>query len=192
MKHVIFIVTMLVAGVAAGVWFMHVREQMREAAIAATDAAVVRPPIEVAVVPPAAPIEDIPPPRPPPIDAAVAQALSDDCDEVSCVLDDYARPCCDQYRHALPPADGAPLDLDRAMIVDGVKSVKARIAACASPTVHGKVKARVRVAPSGAVSSVTILETPDPKLGSCVHDIMASILFKPTQNGGVFSYPFVF
>ena len=192
MKHVIFIVTMLVAGVAAGVWFTHGCKETREAAIVVADAASVAAPPAIAavVVPDAAPVEDLPP-----IDAAVAQAL-DECDEVSCVLDDYARPCCDRYRRPGTKhdvvADGAPLDLDRAMISDGVKSVKPRIVACAASTIHGKVKVRVRVAPSGAVSSVTVLATPDPSLGSCVHDVMNSILFKPTQNGGSFSYPFVF
>lgn len=190
MKHVVFIVTMLVAGVAAGVWFTHGCEEARRAALVAADAAsVAPPPIAAVVVPDAAPVEDLEP-----IDAAVAQAF-DECDEVSCVLDDYARPCCDRYRRGTKHdvvANGAPLDLDRAMIADGVRSVKPRITACAPSTVHGKVKVRVRVAPSGAVSSVTVLATPDPSLGSCVHDVMNSILFKPTQNGGAFSYPFIF
>ena len=188
MKHVIFIVTMLVGGVAAGVWFTHGCEETREATIVVADAAA--PAIAAVVVPDATPVEDLAP-----IDAAIAQAHSEDCDEVSCVLDDYARPCCDVYqhpKHERPLADGAPPDLDRAMISDGVKSVKSRIMACAVSTVHGKVKVGVRVAPSGAVSSVTVLATPDPSLGSCVHDVMNSILFKPTQNGGAFSYPFVF
>jgi hypothetical protein len=192
MKHVIFIVTMLVAGVGAGVWYMHEREKLREAAgeapIVVADAAVVRPPIEAAVVPDAAPVEDIPPP--------VAQAHSDDCDEVSCVLDDYVRPCCAQYRRNGKPrevvANPSPQALDRKMIVDGVNSVKPRIMACATSEIRGTLKVRVRVAPSGAVTSVTIAATPDQKLGSCVHDVMTSILFMPTQNGGSFSYPFVF
>ena len=197
MKHVIFIITMLVAGVGAGVWYMHEREKLREAAgeapIVVADAAVVRPPIVAAdplVTPPidAAPVEDIPSP--------VAQAHSDDCDEVSCVLDDYVPPCCAQYRRPAKPrevvADPSPQALDRKMIVDGVNSVKPRIMACATSEVHGTLKVRVRVAPSGAVTSVTVAATPDPKLGSCVHDVMTSILFMPTRNGGSFSYPFVF
>jgi hypothetical protein len=211
MKHVIFIVTMLVAGVGAGVWIMHVHEQMREAAAAAADAAVVQQPPDAAVVPPPPPttidaaptacdeiacaLNDYPGEccakfRPPP------EAHADDCDEVSCVLDDYARPCCDHFRRGSKRdagvADETPLGLDRAMIADGVNSVKPRIQACQVPDVHGRVKVHVRVRPSGAVSSVTVEPLADPKLGKCVHDVMTSILFKPTQAGGSFTYPFVF
>jgi hypothetical protein len=218
MKHLIFIVTMLVAGVGAGVWIMHVHEQMREAADAAADAAVVKPP-DAAVVPI---VEDVPPPPPPTqIDAAPSacdeiacalndypgeccakfrpppEAHADDCDEVSCVLDDYARPCCDHFRphgskRDAGVADGKPVGLDRAMIADGVNSVKPRIQACQVREVHVRVKVHVRVAPSGAVSSVTVDPLTDPALGKCVHDVMTSILFKPTQAGGSFTYPFVF
>jgi hypothetical protein len=215
MKHVIFIVTMLVLGVGAGVWFMHVREQMREEAALAADAAVVKPPPDAAVVPV---VEDVPPP-PPPLDAAAAcdevscvlndypgdccakfrpppEAKAEDCDEVSCVLDDYVRPCCAQYRRPAKPrevvADSSPQALDRKMITDGVNRVKPRIMACATSDVHGTLKVRVRVAPSGAVSSVTVAAAPDPKLAMCVRNVINSILFTPTQNGGSFSYPFMF
>jgi hypothetical protein len=217
MRHLIFIATMLVVGVGAGVWIMHVHEQMRVEASANADAAVVRLPPDAAVV-----VEDVTPP-PPAIDAAVIaeacdeiacslndyagecctkfrpppEAHADDCDEVSCVLDDYVRPCCDHFRprgrkHDAGVADGMPLGLDRVMITDGVNSVKARIRACQVRDVHGTVKVHVRVAPSGAVSSVTVTGPPDPTLGKCVHDVMTSILFKPTQSGGSFGYPFVF
>jgi hypothetical protein len=197
MKHVIFIVTMMVAGITVGVCFMHEREKQREAAaeapVVVADAAAVRPPIIAAdpLVPP--PIEVAAVPDAAPVDATVAEVRSDDCDEVSCVLDDYGRPCCARYRRPTNPvADASPQSLDRKMIVDGVNSVKPRIVACAAPDVHGTVKVRVRVAPSGAVASATIAATPDARLGACVHDVMTSILFRPTQNGGSFSYPFVF
>jgi hypothetical protein len=217
MKHVIFIVTMLVLGVGAGVWFMHVREQMREEAALAADAAVVKPPPDAAVVPV---VEDVPPPpATTTIDAATAcdeiacalndypgeccakfrpppEAKADDCDEVSCVLDDYVRPCCAQYRRPAKPrevvADPSPQALDRKMISDGVNSVKSRIMACATSEVRGTLKVRVRVAPSGVVTSVTVAATPDPKLAMCVRNVINSILFAPTQTGGSFSYPFIF
>ena len=223
MKHVIFIVTVLVAGVAAGVWFMHGREQPHEADGVA-DAAIVAPPpppppsigapsIEAAVIPDAAPAGDDATcdevscvlndyagacckQFKPHDDAAVPQSV--ECDEVSCVLDDYARPCCDRFqrpkKHDAPATDGAPLDLDRTMIFDGVNAVKPRIVACQDrlPKIHGTVRVRVRVAPSGAVSSVAVLATPDRSLGSCVHDVLGGTLFKPTHNGGVFTYPFVY
>jgi len=50
----------------------------------------------------------------------------------------------------------------------------------------------VKVAGSGAVSSVTVKESPDSALGSCVASAVQKATFAKTQNGGSFSYPFTF
>ncbi len=100
-----------------------------------------------------------------------------------------------------PPATGpsappaAPAHgLDRAAISEGIAKVKSKITACgtANPGAKGKVKAKVTVAPAGTVTSATIEASPDPKLGTCVADVLKSATFAKTEAGGSFSYPFVF
>jgi hypothetical protein len=89
-----------------------------------------------------------------------------------------------------PPKSG----LDRSMISDAIAKVKSKIVACgtANPNAKGKVKAKVTVAPAGTVTSAEIEATPDPKLGTCVADVLKSATFARTEAGGSFSYPFVF
>jgi hypothetical protein len=88
------------------------------------------------------------------------------------------------------PAKG----LDRTAISEGIAKVKSKITGCgtANPSAKGKVKAKVIVAPAGAVTSAEIEATPDPKLGTCVADVLKSATFAKTEAGGSFSYPFVF
>ena len=134
-----------------------------------------------------------------PYDNAIPTDLGS-CDEVSCVLTNYAGTCCAKFRspgapitHKNPPADDLPDTLDRTSITKGIASVKARVAACAErSTAKGKVKVRVRVAASGNVSTMSVEATPDPALGACVAAALRQAVFPRTQNGGAFSYPFVF
>jgi hypothetical protein len=83
--------------------------------------------------------------------------------------------------------------LDRQAITKGMASVKSRVAACATPsTPKGKVKLRIRVAPSGHIAEVIIETTPDLTLGRCVMGAVQQATFPRTHHGGAFSYPFVF
>ena len=50
----------------------------------------------------------------------------------------------------------------------------------------------VKVSPSGSVANVSVKNTPDPGLGSCVASAMQGAHFPKTQKGGSFSYPFIF
>lgn len=54
------------------------------------------------------------------------------------------------------------------------------------------MKLKVVVAPSGAITNVTVDATPDAALGACVAGAMQKVVFKATKQGGSFSYPFVF
>ena len=108
------------------------------------------------------------------------------CDEVSCVLGNYAGACCDKFRKP-------PETLTRQIIAIGIAKVKARVVGCGELyQAKGKVKASVRVAPDGRVTSVTIDTTPDAKLGACVASAVQRATFDKTLYGGSFSYPFVF
>jgi outer membrane biosynthesis protein TonB len=109
------------------------------------------------------------------------------CDEVSCVLNNYEGGCCMKYRRQ----PGLPEALDRTAISNGVASVQAKVASCKG-TATGIVKVHVVVSPDGVVTSASILATPDPALGTCVLHAIQRAVFSRTQNGGSFSYPFVF
>ncbi|HEX5062980.1 MAG TPA: TonB family protein [Kofleriaceae bacterium] len=121
------------------------------------------------------------------------------CDEVSCVLTNYEGACCAKLRTgkvpplAPSPASQLPEMLDRQNISNAIAAVRTRVSACAlkSPA-KGKVKVSVRVDASGRVTSVAVVSTPDPVLGACVASAIQSAKFAPTQQGGSFSYPFIF
>lgn len=135
------------------------------------------------------------------IEPPVPQPVDGSCDEVSCVLNNYRGTCCLKFRRprdaqATPnpttTASNLPENLDRYMISAGVASVKADIARCGDLGVTGKVKVTVRVDPRGRVAAVSLATSPDPQLGECVLEAMKRARFEPTQQGGSFSYPFVF
>ncbi|HEY5935902.1 MAG TPA: energy transducer TonB [Kofleriaceae bacterium] len=120
-----------------------------------------------------------------------------DCDEVSCVLGNYEASCCAKYRKPYPrkptTRDPLPEALDRSMISGAIGSVKGRIVGCGNQsTAKGTVKVRVRVNPAGDVTSATVDTSPDPLLAACVLEAIERVAFPRTQNGGAFSFPFVF
>jgi hypothetical protein len=86
-----------------------------------------------------------------------------------------------------------PKSLDRAAIAAGIAKVKPAILACGTKsTAKGIVKTAVKVAPSGSVTNTEIKQTPDAALGQCVANAMQTATFAKTEEGGAFSYPFVF
>ncbi|MCE9571935.1 MAG: TonB family protein, partial [Deltaproteobacteria bacterium] len=134
-------------------------------------------------------------------------------DEVGCLLAEHPPACCSIYGGkggggggggtSKPPVGGGggggggdsdlPEELDRAAISAGVGNVKSRILGCGDKSsAKGEVKVSVKVSPSGSVSSVSVKNTPDAALGSCVASAIQKASFKKTQKGGSFSYPFIF
>jgi hypothetical protein len=197
MKHVVFIAIVMVLGVGAGVMVMHDRKGGEDEPVvadaAARPVAVVRPDAAMVPVPPPPPIQDAAAD-----DEVVVTATADaaECDEVSCVLDNYEGACCAQFRrpsHPAPPPPGDDEALDREMIQAGVERVKPQILGCSKRhPADGMVKVSVRVAPNGKPTSVEVKQTPDAALGECVARIMKTATFQKTREGGAFSYPFMF
>jgi len=121
-----------------------------------------------------------------------------DCDEVSCVLAKYDRPCCEKFR----PKDsdikprgpgGIPAELDKSMVRAGIEKVKPRVVACGEKaTDKGTVKVSVSVRPDGSVSDTSVVSSPNPDLGECVVAVMKKAEFGKSVAGGSFVYPFVF
>jgi TonB family protein len=79
------------------------------------------------------------------------------------------------------------------MISAGIANVKARVQSCGDKSpAKGKVKVKVSVSGDGRVTNVAVETTPDSALGACVAAAVNKASFGKTQNGGSFSYPFVF
>jgi molybdenum cofactor biosynthesis protein B len=125
---------------------------------------------------------------------------SPDCDEASCILEKYARECCARYKPAEMPAevvekkpDGPPDTLDKNAVKAGIADVKPAVQQCGEEHYHqGTVKITLTVDASGRVTDATVAESPDPELGTCVAGALKRASFAKTQNGAVFTYPFMF
>ena len=131
-------------------------------------------------------------------DLAVGHTGGDECDEVSCVLAKYVRPCCERFKPkqadiAPRTANGVPEELDKTMVRAGVEKVKPRVVACGEKAgTKGTVKIAVTVAPEGNVTAASVASSPDSALGECVAAAMKNAVFGKSVNGGSFTYPFVF
>jgi TonB family protein len=136
-----------------------------------------------------------PTPAPTP-DAAVAVAVEDGCDEVTCVTEKYAKPCCAKWKPTedhFTPANGTSDALEKPQIKAGIDRVKPAVIACGEKhKAAGTVRVNVSVSPDGVVQSADIEEAPDQALGACVAAIVRKAHFAKTTNGGAFVYPFTF
>jgi TonB family protein len=118
------------------------------------------------------------------------------CSVVTCIVNDYADPCCAVHRRpaaaAPAPAGGElPERLDRPAIAGGLARIDTSECGKQSPA-HGEVKVLVQVAPSGAVTGVTVKSSPDPALEACVTAAVRTGAFPATQRGGSFGYAWRF
>jgi molybdenum cofactor biosynthesis protein B len=122
----------------------------------------------------------------------------DDCDETSCVAGNYDKPCCTKYKPKGPEIavrtdSGLPKQLDRSAVRAGIDGVRARITTCGEKAAtKGTVKVHVTVSADGVVTESSVEESPDSTLGACVAAAMKSAKFSKSEDGGSFSYPFVF
>ena len=119
------------------------------------------------------------------------------CDEVSCVLEKYARPCCARYKPAdsgfKPAFPGQTESLDKAAVKEGIEGVKPRVISCGEQfSAKGTVKIAMTVGPDGAVKDASVADSPSPELGQCVAKALRAATFLKTAKGGSFTYPFVF
>ncbi|HEY5948187.1 MAG TPA: molybdopterin-binding protein [Kofleriaceae bacterium] len=130
-----------------------------------------------------------------PAEVKTREPASGDCDEVSCVLAKYDRPCCERYKPAdgFTPKNVVPDAIDRAMVKAGVEKIKPKVVSCGEQYgAKGTVKLAVTVDGEGTVKSVSVTESPDSALGECVAGAMRHAKFGKSVNGGDFNYPFVF
>jgi len=116
------------------------------------------------------------------------------CDESSCVIEKYARPCCAKYKPTSEtPTTGNSDSLEKPQIRAGIERVRPAISRCGEQhSAKGTVKIAVTVSPDGAVTGAEVVDAPSPDLGKCVAGFVRKATFAKTANGGSFSYPFVF
>ncbi|HEY4178350.1 MAG TPA: TonB family protein [Kofleriaceae bacterium] len=136
---------------------------------------------------------------PPELQGKPEVAAEPGCDEVSCVLDRYKLACCARFKPKDEPtlitkgASGLPEKLERSMVQTSMAKVKPTIQRCGETTsAKGTVKVNVQVGPTGGIISVDVDSSPDPALGTCVAAAVRKASFPATENGGSFTYPFVF
>ncbi len=126
--------------------------------------------------------------------ASLAPA-ADACSVVTCIVNGYADPCCAVHRRPAaapaPAGGGLPERLDRPAIASGLARIDTSGCGAQSPA-HGEVKVSVQVAPSGAVTGVTVKSSPDPALEACVTAAVRKGAFPASQRGGSFGYAWRF
>jgi outer membrane biosynthesis protein TonB len=119
-----------------------------------------------------------------------------DCDEVGCVMEKYARPCCARFKpaaEAAKPDAGTSDALERAEIRAGVERMLPRVIACGEQfAVKGTVKVSITVDDDGNVQELAIQSSPDDALGECVASVLRRARFGKLVAGSSFTYPFVF
>ncbi|HVK84420.1 MAG TPA: TonB family protein, partial [Kofleriaceae bacterium] len=127
----------------------------------------------------------------------VAPKPPDGCDEATCVLNNYDRPCCAKFKPSKPDIakriGGVPETLDKMMVRAGIEPIKPRVVKCGEDTkVTGTVRVAMTVSPEGKVTDASLDSSPDPTLGECVLNAMKRAKFGASVNGASFTYPFAF
>ena len=139
----------------------------------------------------------------PPPDKPAKPAAGGCIDEVACLLADPKPACCLKKAPKTttggsttppPPTNTSlPEQLSKSDISAGIGKIRSRVDACASKSsAKGTVKVSVKVSGAGTVTSVTVKESPDGALGSCVAAAVQKATFAKTQEGATFAYPFKF
>lgn len=103
-----------------------------------------------------------------------------------------APPPADKLAGLSPSTAAGPEKLDKGLITRGVASVRERIIACGAGFQGVRVSFSVIVSPTGEVTSVTIKDSPDSWLSSCISSRMKVAHFASTRDGGAFNQRFSF
>lgn len=113
------------------------------------------------------------------------------CDEVSCVLDNDAGPCCAQYKRGGADTVSAPLQPGREEIVAALRPDRRAVSSCAvAASFEGTLKVKFTITPEGTVSKVAIDDV-EPALTACVARVIKKHTFSKSQQGVSVSFPFL-
>jgi predicted Zn finger-like uncharacterized protein len=141
------------------------------------------------------PAERKPDPEPAP---APDPTATSGCDEVTCLVEPD-KPCCkNRRRSGSSGSKAAPVDTSlperpsRGDVSSGVGAVKGSVSACGSRAPGGgKVTVKIKISPSGTVSSASATGG-TASLNGCVESAVRRAKFPRSQLGASVNYPFIF
>ena len=132
---------------------------------------------------------------PPPPDPTASSG----CDEVTCLVEPD-KPCCKKYGRRSGSSGSSSRSADpnlpeqpsRGDVASGIGDVKGSVSACGSRAPGGgKVTVKIKISPSGSVSSASA-SGGNPSLNGCVESAVRRARFPKSQNGVSVNYPFIF
>lgn len=115
------------------------------------------------------------------------------CDEVDCVLNSYATPCCAKFKRApLRTADPSVNDApSREEIVTAFRAIAPQIQACAEVAGFlGNVRVRAKFAPSGRLETATVNGVP-ADLATCAERAARTLSLGASRDGATVTFPYV-
>jgi outer membrane biosynthesis protein TonB len=118
-----------------------------------------------------------------PAELQPAEDDDDSCSQDSCARHHNERECCTPFRNE------HVAKLDRAAIARATAGLKAKVRECRDPQVtDGAVRVSIDVAPDGSVTGASVLQAPEAGVGQCVADVLRTVTFAATDEGGTFVY----
>lgn len=138
------------------------------------------------------------PPPEPPMPSDEPEVISPEpaarcLDEVGCLLAEEPPECCAQYGTSQRDDrdDGVADSLTAADVKTGIAKVRSKIERCFERSdERGTVRVKVKVSPSGQPSTVSVIETPDRPLGTCIAREVKKAKFAKSRMGVTFTFPF--
>lgn len=115
------------------------------------------------------------------------------CDEVDCVLNNYATPCCAKFKRAAPrTADPSVNDApSREEIAAAFRAIAPQIQACADAAGFlGNVRVRAKFAPSGRLETATVNGVP-ADLATCAERAARTLSLGASRDGATVTFPYV-
>lgn len=122
------------------------------------------------------------------------------CDEVTCLVEPD-KPCCKKYGRRSGSSGSSssrssdpslPEQPSRGDVASGISDVKGSVSACGSRAPGGgKVTVKIKISPSGSVSSASA-SGGTASLNGCVESAVRRARFPKSQNGVSVNYPFIF
>lgn len=121
-----------------------------------------------------------------------AAVSGEQCDEVECVLTNYASSCCAKFKAPArpapdPSANEAPT---REEIAAAFRSITPQIRACAEASgFTGMLRVRAKFSPSGRVASAS-LDDASPELAACALRAARTLTLGASREGATVTFPY--
>lgn len=138
-------------------------------------------------------------PEPEPVAVAPAPAPGATCDEVACLVEPEADPCCAKFQpktkpaaEKADPAAALPETLAAGDVTDGLRTARGRLLSCGDRHgFEGVAQLRLNIAADGSVLSVKTAQG-NAEFQACVENVASNVTFRKTQRGATITYPVVY